>query len=207
MSLSKVENVDVVSYAAAVRSIIVISEKHKFVAFAADSLQDDGDEVAFGTVIFTVVFSCTCGVEVTQSGIFDSVNLAVPLEDFLEAELGFSVWVDRDLTVVFADRNSLRLSEGGGGAGEHEALSTSGNGGVREVDRIGEVVAEPVHVPDPSEEVVVFTGLVPDVGDVRVRGGKAEPLTLYCENLNDKEKQIILNGCLMNYYAANAGED
>ena len=40
-----------------------------------------------------------------------------------------------------------------------------------------------------------------------IRGGKAEPLTLYCENLNDKEKQIILNGCLMNYYAANAGED
>ncbi len=30
-----------------------------------------------------------------------------------------------------------------------------------------------------------------------------DQITLFCENLNDKERQIILNGCLMNYYAAN----
>ncbi len=40
-----------------------------------------------------------------------------------------------------------------------------------------------------------------------IRGGAAEPVRLYCENLNDKEKQIILHGCLMNYYASNAGKD
>ena len=36
---------------------------------------------------------------------------------------------------------------------------------------------------------------------------KIEPITLYCENLSDKEKQIILNGCLMNYYAATMKKD
>ena len=34
---------------------------------------------------------------------------------------------------------------------------------------------------------------------------KVIQITLYCENLSDKEKQIILDGCLMNYYAANHG--
>ncbi len=37
--------------------------------------------------------------------------------------------------------------------------------------------------------------------------GSKKPITLYCEGLNDREKQIILNGCLMNYYAAAMKKD
>ena len=33
------------------------------------------------------------------------------------------------------------------------------------------------------------------------------PITLYCEGLNEREKQIILDGCLMNYYAARSKKD
>lgn len=36
---------------------------------------------------------------------------------------------------------------------------------------------------------------------------KTADITLFCENLNEKEKQIILEGCLMNYYAACANKD
>ena len=32
--------------------------------------------------------------------------------------------------------------------------------------------------------------------------GSVEPITLYVKGLTDDEKQIILDGCLMNYYAA-----
>ena len=32
-------------------------------------------------------------------------------------------------------------------------------------------------------------------------------ITLFCENLSEKERQIILDGCLMNYYAAAANKD
>ncbi len=34
------------------------------------------------------------------------------------------------------------------------------------------------------------------------KDGTVENLTLYVKNLTGKEKQIILDGCLMNYYAA-----
>ena len=36
---------------------------------------------------------------------------------------------------------------------------------------------------------------------------KTVQITLKCENLSDKEKQIILDGCLMNYYAAAMKKD
>ena len=36
---------------------------------------------------------------------------------------------------------------------------------------------------------------------------KTTSITLICDNLSDKEKQIILDGCLMNYYAASAKKD
>ena len=32
--------------------------------------------------------------------------------------------------------------------------------------------------------------------------GSVEPIALYVKGLTDDEKQIILDGCLMNYYAA-----
>ncbi|MBQ6508289.1 MAG: hydratase [Flexilinea sp.] len=36
---------------------------------------------------------------------------------------------------------------------------------------------------------------------------KIENITLFCDNLSEKERQIILDGCLMNYYAAGAKKD
>ena len=36
---------------------------------------------------------------------------------------------------------------------------------------------------------------------------KVENITLSCDNLSGKERQIILDGCLMNYYAAGADKD
>ena len=40
-----------------------------------------------------------------------------------------------------------------------------------------------------------------------VSGNTITQITLKCENLSDKEKQIILDGCLMNYYAAATKKD
>lgn len=40
-----------------------------------------------------------------------------------------------------------------------------------------------------------------------VHNNIAENIMLHIENLNDKEREIILNGCLMNYYAANMKKD
>ena len=36
--------------------------------------------------------------------------------------------------------------------------------------------------------------------------GKTEPITLNLPPLTDDEREILLEGCLMNYYAAHAGK-
>ena len=46
-----------------------------------------------------------------------------------------------------------------------------------------------------------------DIPAVVIGKNKSENITLHCENLNEKEKQIILDGCLMNYYAGRAKEN
>ncbi|MBQ6342949.1 MAG: hydratase [Anaerolineaceae bacterium] len=40
-----------------------------------------------------------------------------------------------------------------------------------------------------------------------INGDDVTQITLKCDNLSDKEKQIILDGCLMNYYAAAMNKD
>lgn len=40
-----------------------------------------------------------------------------------------------------------------------------------------------------------------------INGDDVTQITLNCDNLSDKEKQIILDGCLMNYYAAAMNKD
>ena len=81
-------------------------------------------------------------VEVAQRGVLHAVDFAVPFQDLLETELRFAVRIDRNLPVVFADRNRLRLAEGRRGAREHEILDSAFDRRVGEVDAGGEVVAE-----------------------------------------------------------------
>jgi|GEM_PF-2854218 len=43
--------------------------------------------------------------------------------------------------------------------------------------------------------------------EVLCADGSRHTLTLYIKGLSDDEKEILLDGCLMNYYAAHAGKD
>lgn len=61
-----------------------------------------------------------------------------------------------------------------------------------------------VFIPDIRRAIETGQSEIP--GSV-ISGNHITPITLYCENLSDKEKQIILNGCLMNYYAAGTSKD
>ena len=57
-----------------------------------------------------------------------------------------------------------------------------------------------VFVPD------IRRAIAEDVEEIPAKAiradGTVEPLTLFVRGLTDDEKQIILDGCLMNYYAA-----
>lgn len=46
-----------------------------------------------------------------------------------------------------------------------------------------------------------------EIPAIVISQNKTENILLFCENLSDKEKEIILEGCLMNYYAAKMKED
>ena len=35
-----------------------------------------------------------------------------------------------------------------------------------------------------------------------ISGDKITPIKLYCKNLTDNEKKILLDGCLINFYAS-----
>ena len=61
-----------------------------------------------------------------------------------------------------------------------------------------------IFIPDIRKAIETGQSIIP--ASV-ISGDKIEFITLYCENLSDKEKQIILNGCLMNYYAATMKKD
>ena len=37
-----------------------------------------------------------------------------------------------------------------------------------------------------------------------ISDGKVTEIKLYCKNLTDNEKKILLEGCLINFYASNA---
>ena len=140
--LREVEDMDVVTDAGAVRRIVVVSEEHGFFALALSDLKQNRDQVRFGVVVLAVLFRRAGGVEVAESGIFEPVDSAVPVQDLLKAELGFAVGVDGQLGSVFPDRNLLGLAEGGGGAGENKCFDSAFNSGIREVDRVREVVVE-----------------------------------------------------------------
>ena len=61
-------------------------------------------------------------------------------------------------------------------------------------------VGDLVFVPDIREAIATGKEEIP--GKVIKQDGSVEEITLYVKNLTADEKTIILEGCLMNYYAA-----
>ncbi len=64
-------------------------------------------------------------------------------------------------------------------------------------------VGDCVFVPNIREAVKAGTEDIP--ATVIRKNGKTEPITLHLAGLTEDEKEIILEGCLMNYYAAHKG--
>ena len=98
--------------------------------------------MGFRIVILSVFPGGAGRVEVAKRRVFEPVDPAVPVENLLKAEFGFTVRIDRMLGGVFLDRNFLRFPEGGRRAGEHKGFDAAFHGRVRKVDCVGKVVVE-----------------------------------------------------------------
>ena len=92
---------------------------------AEDRLEDDGDQVRLGVVVFAerAVHGAAAGVEVAQGGELELLpfGVAVVLQDLLDHQLAAAVGRDRGFLLVFGDGDLVRVAVDGAGAGEDEA--------------------------------------------------------------------------------------
>src|SRR5438552_18780577 len=92
--------------------------------------------------MFAEVARAAGRVEIPETDRSQPVELAVPLEEPLEHELGFSIRTDWFLRHFFCDGHGFRYAEDCAGGGEHKIADTGMNAGFEEIDTVGNVVAE-----------------------------------------------------------------
>jgi len=100
----EVGDVDVVTDARAVGRGIVVAVDAGGSPLAERDLQNARDEVAFGVVGFAAIRSRARRVEISQAGVTQAMNLAVPLEHGFDHQLRFAIGVDRGNGRIFGQR-------------------------------------------------------------------------------------------------------
>ena len=96
----------------------------------------------FDAMMFAKFFARAGGVEIAEGDEFQSVNLLIPDEHFLEHQLGFAVGIDGTLRQIFGHRHAIRRAVGGAGGTEDEFLHAALHGGIGELERVDEVVVK-----------------------------------------------------------------
>src|SRR5580698_10771100 len=101
MRFGYVEYVNIISQAGSIGRRIVISVNLEERALSCGSLQQQGDDMRLGVVIFADSGSCTTRVKITEGNHRPAVRDGVPVERTLERELGFAVRVNRIFRMIF----------------------------------------------------------------------------------------------------------
>lgn len=117
----QVADVDVIANAGAVWRGIVGTKDGEMLAFALSDLQGQRDEMGFGMVIFTLIASGARGVEITETGVVQSVDAMEPGEHLLDKEFGFAVSIGGMEGVGFFDGDAVWSAIERGGGGKNEA--------------------------------------------------------------------------------------
>ena len=142
MSLGEIDDVNVVADTGAVRSGVVGAKDSAFLLLGKRDAQHVGDEVRLDSALFAKFLAATGGVEIAERHKLQPVQLAVPFEYRLEHQLAFAVRVDWLLRSLLSDRHGVRHAVGGCGGAEDKFFHAGLDGGVEQVDTVGDVVAE-----------------------------------------------------------------
>ena len=94
----------------------------------------------FDPMIFAELRRCARSIEVAERNEVQSVNLTVPAQDFLEAELRFAVGINRSHEHCFINRNSLGRTEDGAGRGENNLGDADAHQCIEKVQTVSNVV-------------------------------------------------------------------
>ena len=140
----QVDHVDVVANRGAVGRRVVGAEDLQLAPAPQGRLDGERNQVRLRVVIFAdFAFRVgPRGIEIAQRRVVKVVGALVPLEDFLDHELGFAVRIHRLLQVIFSDGDVGRLAVGGAGRREHDVAHAVVDHRVEEVQRVHHVVAE-----------------------------------------------------------------
>ena len=159
---------------------------------------------------FGVAVPCSCGVEVAEDGISESVNLAKPLQHDFGLQLGLAVGIYGEFGSVFADGNGLREAKDGAGGGKNEARDAVAKTGFEKRERGDGIVAEiesgVLHgFADLGERGEVHNGLngrfgkelveesgVADIADDKTGGGRYGRAVAAGKIIENSDLKIIL---------------
>ena len=229
VGLGEVVDVDIVTDTSAVRSGIVGAKNANWTGRTKSGAEQVGDEMGLGVVAFGVAIPRAGGVEITEDGVAESVNLAKPLEHDFGLQFGLAVGIHGEFGSVFADGNGLRKTEDGAGGGEDKTRDFVAKTGFEKCERGSGIVAEikggvlhglgdfgecgEVHngVDGRFGKELVEEGAVGDIADHQAGGGRYRRAVAAGEVIENGDLKIALqeeaNGGPANVASAASDED
>ena len=142
MGFDEVLDVDVVADAGAVLGGVVGAEEVDVGFFTQGDLEQDGDEVGFGAVVFAdgAVGGAAGNVEVARCGEGEVFGLRDVEKNVFDHELGVAVGIDRVLGEVFGHGHFFGNAVGGAGRGEDELFDLARVHGIEHADGGGDII-------------------------------------------------------------------
>ena len=138
----KIENVNVIADARAVRRFVIGAVNLDVRFLAERDFQDIRNEMRLEAVIFAKFCRGAGSVEITQRDETQPVNLVVPAQDFFEDQFRFAVWIDRPLRRGLVDRHALGRAESRAGGRKDEVLHAGFDHGVEQVHAVRQCCCE-----------------------------------------------------------------
>ena len=142
MRLRQILDVNVIADARAVRRRIIRAVNLHLRFFAERHEQHVRNQMRLDAVMLAKFFARAGSVEIAEGDEIQLVNFTIPDEHFLEHQLGLAVRIDRTLRQILRHRHAVRRTVSRAGGAEDEFFHAAFHGGVRELERVDEVVVE-----------------------------------------------------------------
>src|SRR5436305_13051608 len=110
MGVGKIDNVNVIANAGAIRRFVIGSENLDMLFFPQCNLEHVWNQMRLTPVIFAELFRCAGGAEITKRNKPEPVNGMVQAENFLAGEIRSALGIDRALRRAFIEWHAVWLA-------------------------------------------------------------------------------------------------
>src|SRR5438552_12534658 len=91
-------------------------------------------------MVFTKFFRSSGRVEISKGNKFQSMDLAVPPQNFFEGQFRFPIRIERSHRLCFINRNVLRRTENAAGRREDDFFNVDADHRVEKIEAVGDVI-------------------------------------------------------------------